>query len=55
MDPRTEELLSKRPKPTVSAKVWKGVRVVDAVVVWIKVRRRLVWMTLAASFVLFAG
>ena len=55
MDPRTEELLYKRPRPSVSAKVWKSVRVVDAVLVWIKVRRRLVWMTLALSFVLFAG
>lgn len=55
MDPRTEELIAKRSKPTVSAKVWKGVRVVDAVFVWIKVRSRLIWMTLAVSFVLFAA
>jgi hypothetical protein len=55
VDPRTEELLAKRAKPTVSAKVWKGVRVVDAVLAWTKARRRLVWMTLAVSFVLFAG
>ena len=55
MDPRTEELIAKRSAPTVSAKVWKGVRVVDAIFVWIKVRRRLIWMTLAVSFVLFAA
>ena len=55
MDPRTEDLIAKRSAPTVSAKVWKSVRVVDAVLVWIKVRRRLVWMTLALSFALFAA
>ena len=55
LDPRTEELLARRSTPTVSARVWKGVRVVDAVFVWIKVRRRLIWMTLAVSFVLFAA
>ncbi len=55
MDPRTEELIAKRSTATVSAKVWKGVRIADAVFVWIKVRRRLIWMTLALSFVLFAA
>ena len=55
VDPRTEELIARRSSPSVSAKVWKGVRVVDAVFVWIKVRRRLIWMTSAVSFVLFAA
>ena len=55
VDPRTEELIAKRSTPTVSARVWKGVRVADAVLVWVKVRMRLIWMTLALSFVLFAA
>ena len=56
MDPRTAEMLAERQrKASVWPRLWRYFRAFEAGVFWLKAHRRVAYLTVALSFVLFVG